>query len=85
MTDKPNVYPKGSTEFVTIVLVDAGSGTPQYSVNPIGTRPTSWTNLEGGSGFTLTGLLDVGTYRVFVKLTSGSNHPIIDCGLFEIV
>ena len=79
MTDKPNVYTLGTTEFVPVVV--SGSGTLlEFSVNPIGTRPSTYVPavINGGRVGVNFHPTSWGQWRIFARWDAG---PLIDCGI----
>lgn len=83
MSLKPNVYPLGTTdEFIPVEVVVMGT-LLEFSVNPIGTRPVSYTPaiyVAGEPGF----IYDAtawGTFRIFARWDNG---PVVDCGIFVV-
>lgn len=49
-------------------------------------RPTTWTAAEVADGRTharISGMTP-GFYRLFVRVSAGTETPVVDCGLFQI-
>lgn len=84
-----NTYPRETTEFQPVtVRVDSVTVTTgiQFAITARSTRPTTWTDavlLGGKTGVMITGLA-VGLYRIWAKVTSSPETPVLDCGLLEI-
>jgi len=82
-------YPRESVEFAPVTItVD---GTPvttgvTFAVVANDTRPSTWvapTTLDGKIGVMLTGLTP-GLYKVWGKVVSSPETPVIDCGYVSI-
>jgi hypothetical protein len=84
-----NVYPRESTEFVAVAVTNAGSPVTtslEFAVVADGARPTAWTastTLSGNTGILITGLTP-GFYRVWARVTSSPETPVIECGVIQI-
>jgi hypothetical protein len=84
-----NAYPRESVEFQPITITVDGAvvitGVTFAIVND-GGRPSTWTaptTLGGNIGVMLTGLTP-GLYRIYAKVSSSPETPVIDCGFVSI-
>lgn len=84
-----NAYPRESVEFQPVTVTRDGvvitSGL-SFAIVPDGDRPVTFTAAEilgGETGVMIQGL-ERGTYRIFAKITSAPEVPVIDCGYFYI-
>ena len=84
-----NSYPRETVEFafprVTVDDVVVTTGVT-FALFANGTRPTTWdapTIVDGRTGVMLTGLTP-GLYRIFAKVASSPETPVIDCGYVSI-
>jgi len=84
-----NSYPRETVEFafptVTVDDVVVTTGVT-FALFANGTRPTTWdapTIEDGRIGVMLTGLTP-GLYRIFAKVASSPETPVIDCGYVSI-
>ena len=82
-------YPRETTEFQAVtVTVDGAVVTTgvTFCVVPDQARPVTFitaTSLSGKIGVMVTGLAP-GNWRVFAKVASSPETPVIDCGLFTV-
>ncbi len=82
-------YPRETVEFQPVtVTVDSVAVTTgvQFALVTDGARPSAWvdpTPLSGKIGVMLTGLTP-GNYRIWAKVTSAPETPVIDCGYVQI-
>lgn len=81
--------PRESVEFVPVtVTVDGATVTTgvELAVVQDGERPTVWAapvTLSGQIGV-MTGTYAVGTWRVWARVTSNPEVPVVDCGYFRV-
>lgn len=84
-----NTYPRETVEFQPVtVTVDAVAVTTgvTFALVADGTRPVTFntaTALGGKIGVMLTGLAP-GSWRIYAKVTSAPETPVIDCGVIFI-
>lgn len=84
-----NLFERESVEFQQVdVKLDGQlmSGGISFAIVPDGQRPVTFTEavvFGGKSGVMIQGL-DRGTYRIFAKVVSSPEVPVIDCGYFYI-
>lgn len=84
-----NIYPRETVEFAPITVKVDGIVTTtgiQFTITAKSARPTIWTDavlLGGKTGVMITGLA-VGLYRIWAKVTSSPETPVLDCGLLKI-
>ncbi|MGZ4659829.1 MAG: hypothetical protein ACXVYB_00960 [Arthrobacter sp.] len=84
-----NAYPRESVEFMPVqVTLDGAAVTTDvsFAIVPDGHRPVTFTPatiLLGVPGVMLGGLA-AGTYRVYARIASGPETPVIDCGYFYV-
>lgn len=82
-------FPRETIEFLPVTItVDGAAVTTgiEFSVNPLSTRPTTWSapyilGLQSGiliSGYT------AGVYVVWAKVTAAPEAVVVDCGQFTI-
>ena len=82
-------YPRETDEFSSLTVTS--NGVPittgvSFAIVPDGARPVTFTPavvLSGKIGITIVGLTP-GNYRVFAKVASSPETPVIDCGLFTV-
>lgn len=85
-----NRYPRESIEFLPVrITVDGFPPTDpvQVSVTSHRDRPTSWeapVTLEGETGLMVAGR-EPGTYRVWARVISDPETPVISCGTFVVL
>lgn len=84
-----NAYPRESVEFQPVKVTHGGlliTTGLEFSIVPDGERPTEFTpaaSVAGNTGVMVSGL-DVGTYRIFARISTAQEVPVIDCGYFYI-
>ena len=84
-----NAYPRESVEFQPVEVTRDGLTITtglEFSIVPDGQRPVTFTPAEmlsGQTGVIVSGLSQ-GTYRIFARLTTAQEVPVIDCGYFYI-
>lgn len=82
-------YPRETVEFQAVtVTVDGVAVTTgvTFAIVPDGTRPTIFTaatTLGGKIGVMVSGFTP-GNFRVFAKVASSPETPVIDCGIFTV-
>lgn len=87
-----NSYERETVEFVPVLVEKNGvavstAADVTFSIAAPGERPGAFvasTALDGQIGFMINGLA-VGTYKVWAKVQSNPEIPVIDCGLFRVV
>jgi hypothetical protein len=87
---KINHFPRETVEFqpvtVTVNGTPATAANVTFAVGLKTARPVSWlapVELEGKIGIMVEDL-DPGTYKVWAKVESNPEIPVIDCGMFVI-
>lgn len=84
-----NAYPRESVEFQPVRVTRDGlliTTDLEFAVVPDGTRPVTFTPaaiVSGNTGVIVQGLTP-GTYRIFARVTTAQEIPVIDCGYFYI-
>jgi hypothetical protein len=86
-----NVYPRETVEFVAVLItIDGVTVTSPTGVELAvvldGSRPTAWTAaiaLSGKIGIIISGLA-AGQYRVWARVTSSPETPVIECGYITV-
>lgn len=84
-----NAYPRESVEFQPVTVTRGGvvlTTGLTFAIVPDGERPATFspaTTLGTETGVMIQGLAR-GTYRIFAKVTSAPEVPVIDCGYFYI-
>lgn len=82
-------YERESTEFQPVTITVDGTVTTAgvtFCVAPNGTRPATFvapTTVNGKIGVMVTGL-QPGIYRVWAKVTSNPETPVLNCGYITI-
>ena len=82
-------YPRESVEFQPVRVTQDGAAVTtdlSFAVVRDGQRPVEFTAavvLAGVTGIMVSGL-EPGTYRIYAKLTTAAEIPVIDCGYFYI-
>ena len=84
-----NAYPRESVEFQPVKVTRDGltiTTDLEFAVVPDGARPVTFmaAAVVGGlTGVIVSGLSE-GTYRIFARVTTAQEIPVIDCGYFYI-
>lgn len=84
-----NEYPRETVEFQPVEVKSNGAEVTidvMFAITKDGDRPETWTESEtlgSGIGVTVAGLAP-GDYRVWAKVSSPPETPVIDCGAFRI-
>lgn len=84
-----NAYPRESVEFQPVKVTRDGlliTTDLEFAVVPDGDRPVTFTPaaiVAGNTGVIVQGL-EPGTYRIFARVTTAQEIPVIDCGYFYI-
>lgn len=84
-----NAYPRESVEFQPVKVTRDGLVVTtglEFAVVPDGERPVSFTpaaTVAGNTGVMVSGLAR-GTYRIFARVTTAQEIPVIDCGYFYV-
>lgn len=84
-----NIYPRETVEFQPVAVTVDGAPVltgVTFAVVVDGTRPvtfTAATALAGKIGVMVTGMA-TGHWRVFAKVASSPETPVIDCGYFNV-
>ena len=86
-----NIYPRETTEFLRVHVevdgVEVAGDTVTFSlVKGENSRPGEFsaaTLLDGKVGLMLSGLTP-GVYRVYAKVDTAAEQPVVDCGLFRV-
>lgn len=85
-----NQYQRETDEFQPVtVTVDGAAVTEnvEFSVVPAGTRPVTFIPpmVVGAAIGVRVFALEPGNYRVFARVTSSPEVPVVDCGTFAVV
>lgn len=84
-----NAYPRESVEFQPVEVKRDGlliTTDLEFSIVPDGERPAAFAPaaiVSGNTGVIVSGL-DRGTYRIFARVTTAQEIPVIDCGYFYV-
>ena len=88
----PAPFQRETYEFLPVAVTVNGSAVTvgvEFAIVDLSTRPSTFgsaVTLGTAVGVMVAGTaLGVGTYRVFGKVTSSPEIPVIDCGTFRIV
>ena len=84
-----NALPRETVEFLPVPITVGGVAVltgVTFAVVAEGTRPATWvapTTLDDEIGVMVSGFAP-GYWRVFAKVASSPETPVIDCGYFQI-
>jgi hypothetical protein len=84
-----NYYPRETVEFQAVTITVDGEPVTEgveFCVTPDGERPDTWkapTTLDAKIGVMVQGLA-VGNYRVWAKILSNPEIPVVECGYFRV-
>lgn len=84
-----NAFPRESVEFQPVKVTRDGAVVTDglsFAVVPDGTRPLTFTaaTIVGEATGVMVAGLAPGAYRIYARLVSGIETPVIDCGYFYI-
>jgi hypothetical protein len=84
-----NAYPRESVEFQPVKITRDGLVVTtglEFAIVPDGERPVTFApaaTVAGNTGVIVSGLAS-GTYRIFARVTTAQEVPVIDCGYFYV-
>lgn len=84
-----NAYPRESVEFQPVKVTRDGlliTTDLEFSIVLDGDRPVTFTPaaiVSGQTGVIVSGFAP-GTYRIFARVTTAQEVPVIDCGYFYV-